>query len=261
MNRHLNILAIETSTSAGSVAVVRASDLKVLALNEWVRGRSHAEVATPALADAIAIAGGLSELGAIAVGVGPGSFTGIRVGLNSAKTAAWNLGLPVLGFSSTAILLEGVKASGLIGGLTGGLSAGAGGDKNTLVAAVLNAQMGMVFCSFFDEEPRALSPDAFAEELVARAKKSGQSSVALVGDGNLLVDELVEARLKTAGLKSKKLDASLDHPHAATLGRMAASKLGPGFATETREALVRKYPWQSVQPLYLRGSGAEEKRG
>lgn len=245
----MNILAIETSTSAGSVAVVRASDLKVLALNEWVRGRSHAEVATPALADAIAIAGGLSQLGAIAVGIGPGSFTGIRVGLNSAKTAAWNLGLPIIGYSSTAILLEGVKASGLVD------------DKRTLVAAVLNAQMGMVFCSYFDEEPRALLPETFAEELATRAKKLGSDTVTLVGDGASLVDESVGQQLRKAGLKSKKLDASLDHPHAATLGRMAALKLANELRAESREALVRKYPWQGVQPLYLRGSGAEEKRG
>lgn len=241
----MNILAIETSTSAGSVAVVRASDFKVLALNEWVRGRSHAEVATPALADAINIAGGLDDLAAIAVGIGPGSFTGIRVGLNSAKTAAWNLGLPVIGFSSTAILLEGVKASGLID------------DKNTLVAAVLNAQMGMVFCSYADEEPRALSPLDFASDLAARTKKHGAASVALVGDGLSLVEDDVFK----AGLKSKKLDASLGHSHAATLGRMAASKLANELRAESRESLVRKYPWQSVQPLYLRGSGAEEKRG
>lgn len=243
--RRLNILAIETSTSAGSVAVVRVGDLKVLALNEWMRGRSHAEVTTPALADAIQISGGIESLCAIAVGIGPGSFTGIRVGLNSAKTAAWNLGLPVLGMSSTSILLEGVRASGLLK------------EKDTLLAGVLNAQMGMVFCGFVNEEPRALSPLEFANEASVRAKRLGSSSVALVGDGT----SLVESEVAQLGLKIKKLDSSLDFPHAATLGRMAAVKLESDLNSLSHESLVRKYTWQSVQPLYLRGSGAEEKRG
>jgi tRNA threonylcarbamoyladenosine biosynthesis protein TsaB len=241
----LNILAIETSTSAGSVAVVRVGDLKVLALNEWFRGRSHAEVTTPALADAIKISGGMESLCAISVGVGPGSFTGIRVGLNSAKTAAWNLSLPVLGLSSTSILLEGARASGLLK------------EKDMLLAGVLNAQMGMVFCGFLSEEPRALTPLEFANEALFRAKKLGVNVVALVGDGA----PLVESEVAQLGLKIKKLDSSLDFPHAATLGRMAAVRLEGDLNSLSHEALVRKFTWQSVQPLYLRGSGAEEKRG
>jgi tRNA threonylcarbamoyladenosine biosynthesis protein TsaB len=246
----MNILAIETSTSAGSVAVVRVSDLRVLAMNEWVRGRSHAEVTTPALADALKISGGFADICAIAVDVGPGSFTGIRVGLNSAKTAAWQKQLPLMGFSSTSILLERVRESGLLE------------KSGAIVACTLNAQMGMVFSGFANESPRAQTPTEFVFDLASRMKSTGDNTVALVGDGVSLVEETMrEAEcFRSNGLKVRKLDPGLDHPHAATLGRMAAIKLFDDLKSNSRASLVRKYAWQSVQPLYLRGSGAEEKR-
>lgn len=250
---NFNILSIETCTAAGSVAVVRSSDFKVLSLNEWTRGRSHAEVMTPAMDDAVKMVGGFNEIHAIAVGVGPGSFTGIRVGLNAARTAAWNLGLPLIPIRTTDALLDGAIASGLA---TTGIS----GARNTF-AAVLNAQMGMVFAAltlaaasnktsgFSFSSPVAMTPLDFA----AQFKSGPPSSLILVGDGVDLVRDALEAK----GVHFRHLDRSLDFPHAATIGRMAAMKL----IGQSPEALVRNFNWQQAQPLYIRGSGAEEKKG
>jgi tRNA threonylcarbamoyladenosine biosynthesis protein TsaB len=240
---------METCTAAGSVAVVRSSDFKVLSLNEWTRGRSHAEVMTPAMDDAVKMAGGFNEIHAIAVGVGPGSFTGIRVGLNAARTAAWNLNLPLVPIRTTDILLEGAIASGLINHVPGG--------RQNTVAAVLNAQMGMVFAAlatktsagFTYSTPTAMAPRDFA----AQFQNNKTSSLILVGDGVDLVRESLEEK----GVAFRQLDRSLDFPHAATLGRMAAMKL----SAQSPEALVRIFNWQQAQPLYIRGSGAEEKKG
>lgn len=244
-----NILSIETCTAAGSVAVVRSSDFKVLSLNEWTRGRSHAEVMTPAMDDAVKMVGGFKEINAIAVGVGPGSFTGIRVGLNAARTAAWNLSLPLIPIRTTDALLEGAIASGL--------ATSANGGTPPTFAAVLNAQMGMVFVAlaskktggFVFSTPVAMAPLDFA----AQFKSGSTDSLILVGDGV----EFVRDSLVAKGVHFRHLDRSLDFPHAATIGRMAAMKL----IGQSPEALVRNFNWQQAQPLYIRGSGAEEKKG
>jgi tRNA threonylcarbamoyladenosine biosynthesis protein TsaB len=240
-----NILAIETCTAAGSVAVVRSRDFKVLSLNEWTRGRSHAEVMTPALDDAVKMVGGFGEIHAVAVGVGPGSFTGIRVGLNAARAAAWNLKLPLVAIRTTDALLEGVIASGAID------------SSRCTLGAVINAQMGMVFSAvatkavggFEFSSPVALTPNDFANQF----QKNVDASIFLVGDGVELVRESFEVR----GIRFGSPDRSLDFPHAATVGRMAAAKL----VGQTPESLVRNFNWRHAQPLYIRGSGAEEKRG
>lgn len=246
---NFNILAIETCTAAGSVAVVRSSDFKVLALNEWTRGRSHAEVMTPAMEDAVKMVGGFKEIKAIAVGIGPGSFTGIRVGLNAAKTAAWNLGLPLVPIRTTDALLEGAIASRL--------ATRPHGEPQNIFAAVLNAQMGLVFAAVAEKKsgsysfstPIAVEPLDFA----ARFKTEPGSSLILIGDGVQLVGQSLEEK----GISFRHLDRSLDSPHAATIGRIAANKLS-GLQPE---ALVRNFNWQQAQPLYIRGSGAEEKKG
>lgn len=250
---NFNILSIETCTAAGSVAVVRSSDLKVLSLNEWTRGRSHAEVMTPAMDDAVSVVGGFKEIHAIAVGIGPGSFTGIRVGLNAARTAAWNLKLPLVPIRTTDALLEGA------------ISSGAGERLQCSFGAVINAQMGMIFCAFATTGatgaaaiktgvsgyslPVAMTPDDFAKLF----QGTSETNLFLVGDG---VD-LVRGSFDSKNIRFRRLDRSLDFPHAATVGRMAARKL----IGQTPEALVRNFTWQQAQPLYIRGSGAEEKKG
>lgn len=248
---NFNILAIETCTAAGSVAVIRSSDLKVLALNEWLRGRSHAEVMTPAMEDAVNLVGGFKEISAIAVGIGPGSFTGIRVGLNAARAAAWNLGVPLLPICTTDALLEGVLASG-----TANVPQNATSVSAT-VAAVINAQMGHVFVATAKanaksnefSRPVAMTPEEFA----LRFPLNSDQRLLLVGDGVDLIREALENR----GVQYRHLDRSLDFPHATTLGRMAARKM----VGHNRESLVRNFNWQTAQPLYIRGSGAEEKKG
>jgi tRNA threonylcarbamoyl adenosine modification protein YeaZ len=252
-SRNFNILSIETCTAAGSVAVIQSADLKVLSLNEWTRGRSHAEVMTPAMDDAVRMVGGFNEIHAIAVGIGPGSFTGIRVGLNAARTAAWNLKLPLVPIRSTDALLEGA------------VSSGAGERSTSSYGAVINAQMGMIFGAFARPTPTsaqskkpgtleyslpvAMTPDDFAKQFQNRS----ETSLFLVGDGVHLVRESFDSK----SIQFRQLDRSLDFPHAATVGRMAAMKL----IGQSPEALVRNFTWQQAQPLYIRGSGAEEKKG
>src|SRR3954453_7288632 len=104
------ILGIESATQQVGCAI--GGHEGVLASFHSARGRRHAEVLTPAI-DFIAKQAKieLSEISAIAVDIGPGLFTGLRVGVATAKAMAQALRIPVLGVASLDLLAFGVRWS------------------------------------------------------------------------------------------------------------------------------------------------------
>lgn len=109
------LLVIETATAALSLALVE--DGRLLAEHHEVVGRGHAERLLPAIA--ALLGGGRPQ--AVAVDCGPGSFTGVRVGLAAAQGLRIAWGLPTLGFSSTALIAAGDRGDGpLAVAITGG---------------------------------------------------------------------------------------------------------------------------------------------
>ncbi len=101
----MRILAIETSAAACSLAV--CTDQKIFSLHEVIPMEQSRQILS--LIDKLLSEAGiaLSQLEAIAVGQGPGSFTGIRVAVSVAQGLAFSLSLPVVGLSSLAILAQG----------------------------------------------------------------------------------------------------------------------------------------------------------
>jgi tRNA threonylcarbamoyladenosine biosynthesis protein TsaB len=105
------LLALDTATPAVTVAL--ADGDRVLAERSTVDARRHGELLAPAVAAVLAEAGvDRSALTAVAVGTGPGPFTGLRVGLVTARTLGAVLGIPVLGVCTLDVLALG---SGLDG--------------------------------------------------------------------------------------------------------------------------------------------------
>lgn len=99
------ILAIDTSTSAITVAL--HDEAKVLAQESHLDPRAHTEWVTPLIASCLSTASVTpGDLTAIAVGNGPGPFTGLRVGIVTGLTMGHALGVPVLGICSLDVLAE-----------------------------------------------------------------------------------------------------------------------------------------------------------
>lgn len=128
------ILGITTSTPQIGLAV--GGQEGVLSTWSAVRGRHHAELVTPAIAEVCASAGiELSEVGLVAVDIGPGLFTGLRVGVATAKAAALALGVPMIGVSSLDLLAFRVRYA------------------SRTVTAVIDARRGELFVASYVPVP------------------------------------------------------------------------------------------------------------
>ena len=116
----MKLLAIDTATEAMSVALHDAST--VCAHRFELIGRGHAERVLPLVQEVLAEQGwALSDLTALAVGRGPGAFTGVRIGISVAQGLAYGLGIPVVGVSD----LEAVAVGALELAAASGIAAGA----------------------------------------------------------------------------------------------------------------------------------------
>jgi tRNA threonylcarbamoyladenosine biosynthesis protein TsaB len=216
------ILGIETATEQVSVAI--GGHEGVLGLVEVCRGRRHAETLAPAIEFVCTQADvRLDEISVVAVDVGPGLFTGMRVGLASAKALAQALRVPMIGMSSLDLLAYPLRHTG------------------RTVVAVIDARKGELFYAFYRPvpggvqrvlEPRCGTIDDLIAEVMAR-----RDDVICVGDGALRHrDEII------AELRCEVAEQFLSRPSAAPLVQLA-------HARALREEWVN--PWE-IQPLYLR---------
>jgi tRNA threonylcarbamoyladenosine biosynthesis protein TsaB len=152
----LATLVLETATAACSVALIDGG--RVVARDHRVVGRGHAEQLVPMVA-------GLPDGGrarAILVDCGPGSFTGLRVGLAAARALGLGWGVPVAGYSSLALVAAAAFAR----------------RPEDALAAVLEGGHGEVFMQAFHRSGlRAAGPPASLRPDAAAAALAGLSAV------------------------------------------------------------------------------------
>jgi tRNA threonylcarbamoyladenosine biosynthesis protein TsaB len=194
----LNILALDTCVEACSVAVW-ADDRTLASISEPMQ-RGHQERLAPMVSEALAAAGlRPSQLDRIAVTTGPGSFTGLRVGLAFAKGLALALDRPCIGIGALEALA---------------LSAGGG-----FVAACLDARRGRVYLQVFADGRAVMAPDVLDVEVAAArvAELWSGGAARLVGSGAPLIAQVLPAALVDA----------LATPDPGVLARLAAAR-GPG---------------------------------
>jgi tRNA threonylcarbamoyladenosine biosynthesis protein TsaB len=199
--------------SGQGVAIVRHGASLVSLFEE---SRDQAARLLPAIVAALDQAGvARTQLDLIAVTTGPGSFTGVRVGLSAARGLAVGLGIPLAGIPTTSVLRAQAPAT------------------DRLVVAAVDTKLGDWFCTIGEEEaPFAVTAENLAGRLAGRA-------CLIVGKD---VTPLAQA-LQAAGIDAATQEGP---PDPVVLGRLAAASGVEAWSVRNRaEGLPR--------PLYLRG--------
>lgn len=219
------ILAMESTAKAASVALVR--DGMLVAQSTQCSGLTHSRTLLPMAEDLLKNAGvKLSEVDRFAVAQGPGSFTGVRIGVAAVKGLAWAAEKPAVGVST----LEAMAWHGLAAG------------EGSLVCCAMDARRNQVYNALFEirngtpvrlTEDRAIS----LERLVSDLKADGRTPF-LVGDGA----HLCKAVLKGAVLAPENLRMQ------SAWGVAMAAMDKPDASAD------------ALQPVYLRLSQAERER-
>lgn len=198
----MSLLAFDTATPATVVGLSLPDGRVLEARDDPSPGErpGHATRLLPLAAGLLAEAGiGWGDLVRVAVGVGPGTFTGLRVGLASAHGVAQARGIPLVGVSSLAALARG---------------AGGGGER---VLAAIDARRGEVFVAGYLQGMELLAPRPIAPAELPALLAGGESWVA-VGDGVVLYRSAMIA----AGALVPPDDSPLHRVRAASLCELGA---------------------------------------
>jgi tRNA threonylcarbamoyladenosine biosynthesis protein TsaB len=227
------LLAFETATAAASVALLRGDSL--IAVRALPADRPASETLLPTVIALLAEAGvALAAIDAFAVSVGPGSFTGLRVGVATVKGLAFGGDAAVVAVPTLAALaLRAMPAPGPI-------------------AALLDARRGEVYAAIHDGDPAdpprvgpvVLRPEALVEVL---AGFGAESAFTLIGEGVGVVADAMRDRF---GDRLRWLPPPHGLPDAVAVGRLGARLLDAG-AGSTADALA---------PVYVRRAEAEVQR-
>ncbi len=220
------ILGVETSTFATGIAVVEGD--RVVGESYLDKGPSHSEKLLPTI-DWILNETGIdkTELNALAVSVGPGSFTALRIGISAVKGLAYSLSIPVAGVSTLEIIASNFS------------------NVSYPICTVVDAKKNEIYTAFFDQsrnevcrlrEDTTMTPG----ELVGEIKEK----TLFTGSGALLYRDFLEDNLGDIAIFSSN---ELGLPRASNCALLGARKLRCYGSDNTLE----------LTPLYLRKSDAE----
>jgi tRNA threonylcarbamoyladenosine biosynthesis protein TsaB len=222
------VLGIETSTPHTTVAL--GSEQGITAATLLSSGKPNHEVIAPTVRHLLQWSEtSIESLAGIAVGLGPGLFTGMRVGIATAKTLAQVLGVPIAGLASLDVLAFSMRYS------------------RRLICATIDARRGEVYYAFYRPVPGGVArqteflmaaPDRLTAELEARAE-----DILLVGNGALVYRRTLEE----AGNHVEFASPAYAFPAATALVELAI----PRFQREEFDRVFE------LAPYYVRKSDAE----
>ena len=222
----MNLLALDTSTEACSAALLIGG--KVIERSE-IAPRRHAELILPMIESLLGEAGiSRRQIDAIAVGRGPGAFTGVRLAISVAQGLALGLDVPVLPVSSLAALAQDAPA-----------------DGDAPILAVIDARMGEVYAGTFLRGIDGIvapigseSVGAASRLLLPHVAASGEQHWSIVGSGWNAYRDALSAHLPAAPAFAD----GARFPQARAIARLAAPQLAAGRGVAAEFAL----------PVYLR---------
>ena len=212
----MTLLGLDTSTSAASACVLRADgeSFEVVSPPERLQDPpSQAAELLPAVAEAMARAGvGWRDLDAIAVGMGPGTFTGLRIGIATARALASANDLPLRPVSSLAALAAGIEAP--------------------LRLPLIDARRGELFGALYEGGTRLWPPFAARpEDVIERVREDSFTPLA-AGDGSVRFRGMLEE----AGIP-----VPADDSQAHVVRALHVCRLGTEAPDEPPEAVLPDY--------------------
>jgi len=225
----MNILALDTSGVTASVAILQ--DETVLAEIFLNLGCNHSEILLPSIERLLTATGlELKKLDVFACTIGPGSFTGIRIGVSTVKGLALAVDRPVVGLSALEVLA--VSATGF----------------QRKICSMIDARREQVYAGLYADNGAYSLTNIIPEQLVGADEFLGmiEGDVLFVGTGAVKYGDVIRRRLMGRGFF---VADHLHQVHAAAVGALAVRRAHAGGMTDAVK----------VVPLYLRRSEAEEK--
>lgn len=222
-------LGFDTCTEVCAIAV--GTEERLLAAFDVHAPRAHLSRLLPLVEQALQACGhGQADIEAVAVGTGPGSLTGVRIGVTTARALAQGLDVPCAGISTLDIIAQAFSRTG------------------ALVCVILDARRNEVYPALYEctadmperlTDYRVVGPEQLCDELAERDRH-----VLLAGDGLMTYGELFTARL---GARATLAPHEHWYPRAANLLPLARATLATG-----------DNDYRAVRPIYARLSDAEE---
>ena len=220
-----NILNIETSTEVCSVALT--SDGMVLEHREDYEGRNHALLLSGFIEEMMQYATPRGiKIDAVAVSIGPGSYTGLRIGLSEAKGLCFGLDVPLIGIDTLKIIVVATMFGNYI-------------DENSYYVPMIDARRMEVFAGVYDSalqevmpaRPVILTPDSFSEYLGQGRK------LVFVGNGAEKAANLIKHPdvVYIPGVKPAAVDRKIQYEIERIFTTENTSKLQK-YLAETKES-------------------------
>jgi len=221
----LRVLAIDTALGACSACIWQAGDAEPLARESIPMERGHAEALLP-LIDRLSsqVDGGFEGLDRVAVTVGPGSYTGLRVGISAARGIGLAAGIPVVGVATLSAFIAPLMAH----------------ERRGLFTAAIDAKHGHIYIQAIAAGGRTIIPPSLM---------SYRDAIRLLGSGPLLVTgsaaPMLAAEARAQGVEAFISDSTFA-PDIAWVARL-------GALADPAQALPK--------PLYLREPDAKPQDG
>lgn len=226
----MKVLAVESTSMAAGAALIQED--RLIGEIRTNHRKTHSEQLLPMIDQLLALCEcPLSQVDILAVSVGPGSFTGIRIGVATVKGLAQALGKPVVGVNSLEALAW--QANAFQG----------------LVVPLVDAQRNLVYTGMYrfkdSRMETLLQPDVLHIQELLEAVKDWKEDLFFLGDAMVLHRETLE---KTLGERARCALPFQAMPSAASLAQCALEKALAGEGV----------PAAAIQPVYLRTSQAEK---
>ena len=221
----MNILAIDTSSQNATVAVM--SDKRLIGEYTVNNGKTHSQIIMPLISDIVKKSGlDINDIDVFACGVGPGSFTGLRIGIATAKALSQACKKKIIGVSSVGAVAKAFEYS------------------NMLVCPIIDARRGDVYNAVFENGVRKTSDRAInIEELLLSLEGK---DVLFAGDAVNLYRDLIAEKLKDKAHFAENPDRLIKGAFVALLA--------------TERAKNNDYDdIYTLEPVYLRTSQAERE--